>query len=118
MKVPPVTELRRVCQPPDLDVCIFRRLLTRRVSIHFTRFFLLCGVSANAVSALKGVIACAGSLLFITGVIAPGSVRTRNEKGQFFFIIRFAWQIQSHRPDGDDDSPVAGRVVISATEGW
>ncbi len=67
MNVPPVAELRRVCQPPDLDVCIFRRFLTRRVSIHFTRFFLLCGVSANAVSALKGLIASAGSLLFITG---------------------------------------------------
>ncbi len=67
MKVPPVSDLRRVCQPSGLDVCIFRRLLTRKLSIHLTRFFLMCGISANAVSALKGVIAVAGSLLFITG---------------------------------------------------
>ena len=67
MKAPPVAELRRVCQPPDLDICIFRRLFARKISIHFTRLFLISGVSANSVSVLKGVIASAGSLLFITG---------------------------------------------------
>ncbi len=67
-KVPPVKELRKICQPADLDVCVFRRLVTRPLSIHLTRLFLIAGIPADTVSAVKGVIACTGSLLFLPGI--------------------------------------------------
>lgn len=59
-----IAELRRVCQPPGLDMCLYRRLVVRPVSIHFTRLFLALGIGADAVSVIKGVIACSGAVLF------------------------------------------------------
>ena len=66
-KIPRISELRVLCQPGDLDICLYRKLVTRRVSIYLTAFFLRSGLSANGVSILKGVIACSGALLFAPG---------------------------------------------------
>lgn len=60
----PVRELRPVCQPRGLDLCLYRRLVVRPLSIHLTRVFLAAGVGADTVSAIKGVIAAAGAVLF------------------------------------------------------
>lgn len=66
----PISELRKICQPADLDLCLYRRRLVRRVSIYPTWLFIRLGVSANAVSLIKNIIACAGAVLF-----APGEPR-------------------------------------------
>ncbi len=66
----PVSELRSICQPADLDLCLYRRRLVRRISIYPTWLFIRLGMSANAVSLIKNVIACAGAVLF-----APGEPR-------------------------------------------
>ena len=66
--IPPVRELKGICQPKDLDVCLYRRIFTRPVSIYFTRLFLIAGIEADTVSVAKGLIACTGSLLFLPGV--------------------------------------------------
>lgn len=65
--VPDIPALRSICQPEDLDVCLYRKLFTRRFSIYLTSLFLRAGVSANGVSTVKGVIACTGALLFAAG---------------------------------------------------
>ena len=57
-------ELREICQPAELDLSFYRKRVIRPVSIHLTRLFLLTGVSANAVSVLKGLIAVSGAILF------------------------------------------------------
>lgn len=68
---PGILELRKVCQPADLDVCLYRRKAVRRISIYFTRFFIRFSISADTISAVKGVIACSGSLLFYPGKPVP-----------------------------------------------
>jgi phosphatidylglycerophosphate synthase len=60
-----VRELRSICQPDDLDLSFYRKRVIRPVSIHLTRLFLLMGISANAVSVLKGLIAVCGAILFV-----------------------------------------------------
>ena len=67
-QVPRAEELRKVCQPENLDLSLYRRKIVRGVSIHLTRVFLRLGVSANAVSVLKAVIACTGAVLFAPGI--------------------------------------------------
>lgn len=57
-------EFRNICQPPDLDICLYRRFVIRPVSIHLTRWFIAAGIGADTVSAMKGVIAMAGAALF------------------------------------------------------
>lgn len=59
-----IRELRGICQPPGLDMCLYRRFLIRPVSIHLTRFFIDAGIGADTVSVIKGVIAFAGAVLF------------------------------------------------------
>ncbi len=59
-----IAELRRACQPAGLDLCLYRRLVVRPVSIHLTRLFLALGMGADAVSVIKGITACAGAALF------------------------------------------------------
>lgn len=66
-KIPDVSSLRAICQPDDLDVCLYRKLIIRRFSIYLTALFLRMGLSANCVSVIKGVIACAGAVLFAPG---------------------------------------------------
>ncbi len=66
-KIPGISELRVLCQPGDLDICLYRKLFTRKISIYFTAVFLRLGLSANGVSILKGFIACIGALLFAIG---------------------------------------------------
>lgn len=65
--IPEITRLRTICQPGDLDVCLYRRLFVRRFSIYLTALFLKMGLSANGVSVMKGILACAGSVLFAPG---------------------------------------------------
>jgi len=65
--VPGIAQLRGICQPAGLDVCLYRRIFTRRVSIYLTYVFLRIGISANSVSVLKGLLAAAGALLFTPG---------------------------------------------------
>lgn len=57
-------ELRSICQPPELDMCLYKRFVIRPASIHFTRLFIAAGIGADTVSAIKGVIAIAGAALF------------------------------------------------------
>lgn len=59
-----VRELKGICQPPDLDMCLYRRFVIRPVSIHLTRLFIAAGIGADTVSIIKGVIATAGAVLF------------------------------------------------------
>ena len=66
-KIPDVSRLRVICQPDDLDICLYRKLITRRFSIYLTALFLRMGLSANCVSVIKGVLACAGAALFAPG---------------------------------------------------
>lgn len=66
-KIPRISELRVLCQPNDLDICLYRIHFTRRISIYLTALFLRFGLSANGVSILKGIIACSGALLFAPG---------------------------------------------------
>lgn len=66
-KIPDVSRLRTICQPDDLDICLYRKLITRRFSIYLTALFLRTGASANCVSVIKGVLACAGAALFAPG---------------------------------------------------
>ncbi len=80
-KIPRISELRVLCQPSDLDICLYRKLFTRRISIYLTAFFLRSGLSANGVSILKGIIACSGALLF-----APG-------RPAFFIVGAFLLQL-------------------------
>ncbi|MCD4707503.1 MAG: CDP-alcohol phosphatidyltransferase family protein [Candidatus Sabulitectum sp.] len=68
--IPDVSALRSICQPNDLDVCLYRKLFTRRISIYLTSLFLRMGVSANSVSVVKGIIACTGAVLFAPGTPA------------------------------------------------
>jgi phosphatidylglycerophosphate synthase len=56
--------LRRRCQPDGLDLSLYRRVLVRRVSIHLTSLLDSLGVTANQVSAAKGVLAVAGAAMF------------------------------------------------------
>lgn len=65
--IPDAADLRAVCQPADLDICLYRKLIIRRFSIYLTAFFLRAGVSANSVSVIKGILACAGAALFAPG---------------------------------------------------
>jgi phosphatidylglycerophosphate synthase len=60
----PIRELRSICQPPDLDMCLYRRFVVRPVSIHLTRLFIAFGIGADTVSIIKGIIAMAGAVLF------------------------------------------------------
>jgi phosphatidylglycerophosphate synthase len=60
-------ELRKKCQPKDLDLCLYRRAIVRKLSIYPTWLFLRMGVSANAVSILKNALACSGAMLFAPG---------------------------------------------------
>ncbi|MCK4505350.1 MAG: CDP-alcohol phosphatidyltransferase family protein [Candidatus Aegiribacteria sp.] len=66
-KIPDVSRLRAICQPDDLDVCLYRKLIIRRFSIYLTALFLRLGLSANCVSVIKGILACAGAALFAPG---------------------------------------------------
>ncbi len=65
--IPGISALRSICQPNDLDVCLYRKLFTRRFSIYLTSLFLRMGFSANSVSVVKGIIACTGAVLFAPG---------------------------------------------------
>lgn len=65
--IPKIKDLRALCQPSDLDICLYRKLFTRKISIYFTAVFLHLRFSANSVSILKGIIACLGSVLFALG---------------------------------------------------
>lgn len=65
--VPDITTLRSICQPADLDVCLYRKLFTRRFSIFLTYLFLRAGISANGVSLIKGILACSGAVMFFPG---------------------------------------------------
>jgi len=67
-QVPRAEELRKVCQPENLDLSLYRKHVIRRLSIHLTRLLLMLGMSANAVSVLKGAVACAGAVLFAPGI--------------------------------------------------
>ena len=66
-KIPDIASLRTICQPVDLDICLYRKLITRRFSIYLTAFFIRTGLSANSVSIIKGILACAGAALFAPG---------------------------------------------------
>jgi len=66
-EIPDISSLRDICQPDDLDVCLYRKLITRRFSIYLTALFLRMGLSANSVSVIKGFLACAGAALFAPG---------------------------------------------------
>ncbi|MCK5116956.1 MAG: CDP-alcohol phosphatidyltransferase family protein [Candidatus Aegiribacteria sp.] len=66
-RIPDVPKLRTICQPDDLDVCLYRKLVTRKFSIYLTALFLRTGLSANCVSLIKGILACAGAALFAPG---------------------------------------------------
>ncbi|MCD4847913.1 MAG: CDP-alcohol phosphatidyltransferase family protein [Candidatus Aegiribacteria sp.] len=66
-RIPDISRLRTICQPENLDVCLYRRLIIRRFSIYLTALFLRMGLSANCVSVIKGVLACAGAALFAPG---------------------------------------------------
>jgi phosphatidylglycerophosphate synthase len=66
-KIPDISRLRTICQPIDLDICLYRKLITRRFSIYLTALFLRAGLSANCVSLIKGILACAGAALFAPG---------------------------------------------------
>ena len=57
-------ELREICQPRGLDMCLYRKHVIRPVSIHLTRFFIAAGMGADLVSIIKGVVACFGAVLF------------------------------------------------------
>lgn len=59
-----IRELRGICQPTGLDMCLYRRFVIRPASIHLTRFFIAAGIGADTVSVIKGVIAMAGAALF------------------------------------------------------
>jgi len=59
-----IRELRSICQPPGLDMCLYRRFVIRPVSIHLSRLFIAAGIGADTVSILKGIIAMAGAVLF------------------------------------------------------
>ena len=65
--IPKTEELRAICQPSDLDVCLYRRIFVRKISIYFTAVFLRLNISANTVSILKGVLACSGAVMFAFG---------------------------------------------------
>ncbi len=66
-EIPRISELRLLRQPTAPDICLYRKLFTRRISIYLTAIFLRSGMSANGVSILKGFIACSGALLFAVG---------------------------------------------------
>lgn len=56
--------LRRRCQPQGLDLSLYRRVVVRPASIYLTSLLDSLGVSANQVSAAKGVLAVAGAAMF------------------------------------------------------
>lgn len=83
--IPDIQTLRYICQPEDLDVCLYRRLITRRFSIYLTALFLRMGVSANGVSVIKGILACTGAALFAPGT--PMCFITGALLLQFSFVL-------------------------------
>lgn len=64
---PGIKEIREKCQPPDLDICLWRKFFARKLSAWLTWVFIRLGISANAVSVLKGIIACSGAMMFVPG---------------------------------------------------
>lgn len=64
---PGIKEIREKCQPPDLDICLWRKFFARRLSAWLTWVFIRLGISANTVSVLKGITACSGAMMFLPG---------------------------------------------------
>jgi len=67
MKKPPsIKELRKICQPEDIDQTPLARTY-RSISIYITKLFLYTPITPNQITLLGGVIYMGGAALFILG---------------------------------------------------
>lgn len=62
----PISRLREICQSPDV-LARYDPNRYRKVSIYFTKFFLLLNLSANNITVLSLFVGLFSSLLFATG---------------------------------------------------
>lgn len=60
-----IKELKIVCQNMDYKEVLFVRLYARRISIYFTKLFLLARVSANQVTLLNLLLGLVIGLIFV-----------------------------------------------------
>ena len=68
-KIPPLKELRKICQTPEsaLHDSWYGRNFARRISIYFTKFFLHLHLSGNQVTALWCILEITAGILFCFG---------------------------------------------------
>lgn len=68
--VEPISEMRRICQR-DTElrnwVTDWYPVLARKISIYFTKFFLILNVTANQVTLLQSSFGVLGALFFVFG---------------------------------------------------
>ena len=65
-KLPPIKELRKICQPKEPDVTPLA-ITYRSISIYITRLFLYTPITPNQITLLGALIYIAGASLFISG---------------------------------------------------
>ena len=65
-KLPSIEELRRICQPEDIDQTLFARTY-RSISIYITRLFLYTPITPNQITLFGALIYLGGAALFILG---------------------------------------------------
>jgi len=65
-KLPSIKELRKICQPEDIDQTPFGRIY-RRISIYITKLFLYTPITPNQITLLGALIYMGGAALFTLG---------------------------------------------------
>lgn len=64
--VPSIKDLRRICQPEDVDQTPLA-ITYRRISVYITKLFLYTPITPNQITLLGAIIYIGGASLFITG---------------------------------------------------
>lgn len=65
-KIPPIKELRKICQPGYIDPAPLA-VTYRGLSVYVTKLFLYTPITANQITLLGALIYMAGASLFISG---------------------------------------------------
>jgi len=65
-KLPSIEELRKICQPEDIDQTPLARTY-RSISVYITKLFLYTPITPNQITLLGALIYIAGAALFISG---------------------------------------------------
>jgi len=66
--VEPIKELRKICRKPNIyEEELYTKLVTRKISIYFTKLFLMLGMSGNQVTILYIIISMIGIFFLFFG---------------------------------------------------